>query len=88
MLKLNTEKLLEEINKRWTNKNCPMCSHNNWNVDVNLVTPLKIADKGGVELGGRVMPLIAVTCTNCGNVLFVNPLVIQCVENSDGEETK
>ena len=40
MLKLNTEKFLYELNRLWTNKNCPMCSQNRWNVDNNLVTTL------------------------------------------------
>ena len=86
MFKLNQEKFLGEINRRWTNKNCPMCSQNRWNVDTNMVTAIKLSEEGGIELGGQVMPLVAVTCMNCGNVMFVNPLVIQCIdENSEKE---
>jgi hypothetical protein len=34
-----------------------------------------------------VMPLVAVTCMNCGNVMFVNPLVIQCVDDEGEKES-
>lgn len=88
MLKLNSEKFLGEINRRWTNKNCPMCSQNKWHVDTSLVTAIKLGEGGGIELGGQVMPLVAVTCMNCGNVMFVNPLVIQCLDGNDEEESK
>lgn len=85
MIKLNENKFLGELNRLWKNKNCPMCSHNNWNVDKNLVTALKVSENGGIELGGNVMPLVAVTCLNCGNVIFVNPLVTQCVHEKEKE---
>lgn len=88
MFKLNSEKFLDEINRRWTNKNCPMCSQNHWNVDANMVTAIKLSEDGGIELGGQVMPLVAVTCMNCGNVMFVNPLVIQCIDSNDAKENK
>lgn len=86
MLKLNTEKFLSELNRLWTNKNCPMCGQNRWNVDNNLVTTVKVAENSGIELGGQVMPLVAVTCMNCGNVMFINPLVIQCIDNNEKGE--
>lgn len=87
MLKLNTEKFLNVLNRLWTNKNCPMCSQNRWNVDNNLVTVLRVAKNGGVELGGQVMPLVAVTCMNCGNVMFVNPLANQCIDEYEEKES-
>ena len=85
MLKLNKEKFLNEINSKWINKNCPMCSYNQWNIDSNLVSVMKISENGGIALGGQIMPLVAVTCLNCGNVIFVNPLVNNCVDGNNEE---
>lgn len=82
MASLIREKFLNEINAKWKNKNCPMCSHNNWNIDGNMVAPMRLSDKGGIELGGQIMPLVALTCMHCGNVLFVNPLVIGALDTS------
>ena len=86
MFKLNGEKFLQEINQKWNNKNCPMCSHNSWQVDRNTVTVLRLNENGGIQLGGQVMPLVAITCMNCGNTVFVNPLVIKTVDVDDDEE--
>ena len=85
MNSLNREKLLNEINAKWTNKKCPMCNRNNWNISKNMVAPMALSDKGDIELGGQIMPLVALTCMNCGNVLFVNPLVIGAVDTSNEE---
>lgn len=85
MNSLNRDKFLNEINAKWTNKKCPMCSRNNWNVNKNMVAPMTLSDKGDIELGGQIMPLVTLTCMNCGNVLFVNPLVIGAVDTSTEE---
>jgi hypothetical protein len=85
MFKLNQDRFLQEINNKWANKNCPMCSKNNWNIDPNMVTALRLTENGGVSLGGNMIPLVAVTCLNCGNVVFVNPLVINAVDKDDKE---
>lgn len=86
MLKYNPEKLLQEINSKWVNKDCPMCHHKNWQVDSKLVTAVRLSESGKIELGGNVMPLVAVTCMHCGNVIFVNPLVLKSVDISESEE--
>ncbi len=87
MFKLNKEKLLSIINEKWTTKTCPMCSCNSWIVDDSMVTPLEIGEKKDLRLGGKMMPLVPVTCTNCGNTVFVNPLIIQAVD-TDSDDTK
>lgn len=86
MYKLNKDKFLQEINAKWKNKNCPMCGSNNWNVDAHTVTVMKLDEHGGIALGGEVMPLVPLTCMGCGNVLFVNPIVIKALDTVDEEK--
>ena len=50
------------------------------------MTVLRLNENGGIQLGGQVMPLVAITCMNCGNTVFVNPLVIKSVDVDDDEE--
>lgn len=83
MAKINREKLLTEINSKWTNKKCPMCNHNHWNISPHLVAPMSLSDKGDVQLGGEIMPLVPITCMHCGNVLFVNPLIIGALDTAN-----
>ncbi len=86
MIKLNREKFFEEINAKWINKNCPMCGKNHWNIDTSVVTPLKVNENSGISIGGSIFPIVPITCSNCGNVVFVNPLVIGALDH-DEEET-
>ena len=65
-----------------------MCGNNNWTVGKDLVTAVRISETGGIELGGSVMPLIAVICNHCGNVIFINPLVIKAMDVPTNEEEK
>lgn len=86
MYKLNQEKLLSELNRKWVNKSCCMCGQSKWNIDAQMVTPMKFNENGGIQLGGNLIPLVPVTCTYCGNVLFVNPMVLDAVDViNDGE---
>ena len=86
MFKLNQEKFLTEINTKWINKNCPMCGHNNWAISPDMATLVNLDEKWGIQLGGKIMPLVAITCSNCGNTVFVNPLVLKSLDdNMEGE---
>ena len=86
MISLNREKFLEQINAKWKTKVCPMCQKNNWSIGQELVSPMTLSTEGAIQIGGSVMPLVAMTCMNCGNVLFVNPLVIDAVNKTDEQK--
>lgn len=80
MFKTNNEKLLSIINQRWRSKLCPMCGQNTWNIDDTMVTPLTVGENKDIHIGGKIIPLITITCMHCGNTVFVNPLVIDAVD--------
>jgi predicted nucleic-acid-binding Zn-ribbon protein len=53
------------LREKWgTDPACPYCRHTSW--EVGLPTQL------AVWTGGAVPPVFAVTCTNCGNTVFVD----------------
>ena len=82
MARLIREKFINEINAKWKNKKCPMCNQNNWNIGSQLVAPMSLSDTADIQIGGEVMPLVPVTCMNCGNVLFVNALIIGALDTA------
>lgn len=86
MFKLNYDRLVDVINREWTTKNCPMCGKNNWTVDHGINTMIKVDEKKDLKIGGNFFPLVAVTCLNCGNVVFINPLIIDAVEDTGSNE--
>lgn len=80
MAKLNSKTFIDALNSRWTNKLCPMCGHNEWNVDNNILELREYSDGALVVGNTPIFPVVAVTCQYCGNTIFVNPIVISSVE--------
>ena len=72
-MKVNREKLIENINRNWTSKNCPMCGKNDWIIDANIMTMVSVEEDKSISLGGnmKILPVIAVTCKQCGNTIFL-----------------
>lgn len=86
VFKVNKDKLIHTINTKWKTKMCPMCGMNNWTINDEIVTTINIDDEKNMQIGGRFSPLITVTCLNCGNVIFINPLVINAIDASEEDE--
>ncbi len=82
-MKINDEKLINAINEKWASKLCPMCGGNNWNIDSGVSGLVALDKNKNVMLGGRVLPVIAITCLHCGNTVLVNPLVVECLDDSE-----
>lgn len=80
-MKLNREKFIKTINQKWITKNCPLCGRNNWNIGEEMQTMIRVGEDKSIQLGGRITPVILMTCNECGNTLFINPLVIDCTED-------
>lgn len=79
-MKVNREKLIATINEKWQTKMCPMCGKNNWTIDTNMMTMLGVGEDKSINLGGKILPVVPITCNECGNTIFVNPLAIGCVD--------
>lgn len=82
-MRVNKDKLIQSINQKWKTKNCPMCGHNNWNISDKMMTMLEIGENKDIVFGGNltILPLVPITCSECGNTILVNPLVIECTED-------
>lgn len=85
MVKVDADKFLKVIAEKWTNKRCPMCGKNEWVVEGSVVTPLFIGEDGGIQLGGKYIPLVPVTCANCGYTVMVNPKVNNTLIDDDNK---
>lgn len=79
-MKVNQEKLINTINQKWLSKNCPMCGKNNWNIGTDMITMLGVSEDTSIQIGGRITPVVPVTCNECGNTIYINPLAINCVD--------
>ena len=79
-MKVNRDKLLKTINEKRKKKNCPMCGNNDWTIDNNMRAMVGIDENKSIQLGGQIIPVVTITCRECGNTILVNPLIINCTE--------
>lgn len=55
---------------------CPVCHENSWTISPEIFE-LREFHGGDMFIGkkGRIAPLILLTCTHCGNTIFINALI-------------
>jgi hypothetical protein len=67
------DRLLETLDAVWPDpKICPLCRNTTWDT-LDIVFELKsYAPEGEREEEQTVMPLVPLTCKNCGNTILIN----------------
>lgn len=71
------EKIDSFIKNKWAlPPTCPICHKNSWNISPE-VFELRSFQGGSMVIGGKsgIMPLIPVTCNECGNTILFNALI-------------
>lgn len=74
MAKFDSNKAIHHLRTKWANRPCPMCGGGPWTVQDSTFQLMEFSE-GGLVLGGPVLPVIPVVCTNCGNTVLVNAIV-------------
>lgn len=64
---------------------CQICGNTNWNIETK-VFELREFSSGDLALGGPIIPLIPMTCTNCGNTALINAIHAGLVKNNNFNE--
>lgn len=80
-MRINRERLIENINRNWSTKNCPMCGGNNWAISDDVMAMMRVGENNDIMLGGRITPVVPVICNECGNTVLINPIVARCTED-------
>ncbi len=83
IFKLNSHKFEQHLNSEWCNRKCPMCDSAEWSYDDAIFTPAIINENKGMAVGGKMLPLVEVTCMKCGNTLFINGLVAGAIDDDN-----
>lgn len=78
MPELNFERIKSHLEQKWKGK-CPMCGEGSWQVTDKLFQLTEFFEEGTV-LGGRVAPVLPVSCQNCGYTALVSPLIARLVD--------
>ena len=78
MSDIDTKKVLAHLNKiRSTSKGCKFCGANDWAV-IDKVFELREFQSRVV--GSPIIPVIPVTCNQCGNILLFNAIAAKLVK--------
>lgn len=75
----SSEKAIAFLQKKWGGKACPMCGQGPWNVQ-DKVFQLSEYNGGDFVVGGPLIPVIPVSCTNCGHTVLVNAIIAGAVQ--------
>jgi len=74
MSKYDTNKLIAHLKVKWAGRPCPMCLVGNWEVQDSIFQIMEF-NEGSLVIGGPIVPLVPVTCKNCGNTILLNAIV-------------
>ena len=66
--------IVDFLNSKWRPpKACQVCGTNTWDVEANLAE-LRFLNLGAFFVGAPVVPLVVVTCRECGNTILINAI--------------
>lgn len=70
------KEIIDFLDKKWNGARCPLCGEGDWSV-ADKIFEIRDFNDRNLVLGGpknAVMPVIPVTCANCGNTILINAL--------------
>lgn len=74
MRKPNSREIIDFLNEKWNGTQCPMCHENEWNIE-GIFELREFKDGNLIVVNDcKIIPVIPVTCKNCGNTILINPL--------------
>ncbi len=65
MAKFDTSHVIAHLNQKWAQRACPLCGVSKWTVQDSTFQLMEFT-QGGLVVGGPVIPVVPVICTNCG----------------------
>lgn len=87
MADFETEKMVKFLSLKWQNRACPMCGSGPWNVQ-NKTFQLMEFHQGNLVIGGQLIPVVPVSCGNCGHTILVNAIIAGVVMPAPVEPEK
>lgn len=81
----DTDKMIQFLKDKWQDAHCPLCGMNHWNVTGKYFKLIEFDAKRSIfnMSGSDIIPVVPVTCSNCGNTVFVNAIVAGLVDRKN-----
>lgn len=80
MTKIDGQNMIAYLKDKWEGRRCPMCGKGNWSVQ-DTVYEIREFNEGSFVVGGPVIPVVPIVCTNCGNTVFLNAIISKALES-------
>lgn len=77
---IDTEKLIDHLKEKWKDAPCPMCGNKSFQVADKVFELREFAGGDFLVGGGPLIPIIPVTCENCGNTIMINAVKINLIK--------
>jgi hypothetical protein len=71
---VDIELLKNHLDREWGPVSCQMCHKGQWSVG-DRVFELREFSGGAMKFGGPIIPVIPITCSNCGRTVLINAIV-------------
>ncbi|AKH10535.1 hypothetical protein OEA30_005248 [Escherichia coli] len=86
MSDVKSDQIIKYLSEKWGGSKCPLCKKGRWNVS-DKIFELREFHEGNVVIGaGPIVPIIPVTCDNCGNVVLVNAIISGCLSADNKQD--
>jgi hypothetical protein len=73
--------LVHRLDKVWPEpRRCPVCGKTDWTL-LDRVMELREFERGSLSVGGKLIPLITLTCATCANTVLFNAIGLGVVES-------
>lgn len=80
------KKRLDSYLERISGSVCPLCGTNHWEISDKVFQVIEF-DYKGILLNGASLPIVPLTCSNCGNTYFINALMAKLIDRKPSAET-
>ena len=71
---IEEQKVADYVKEKIKAPNCPLCGQKNWNIASRVFQVAEFND-GSMPLGNETIPVLPLTCLNCGNTYFINAII-------------
>lgn len=87
MTKIDSTAFINYLNEKWKNVSCPLCKKGPWGIS-DSTFELREFHGGNMVIGGQssILPVVPVTCNNCGNTVLISALKAGVIEQETAEE--
>lgn len=78
-VKYDRDQFLQFLQEKIQSMTCPLCHQDQWTISENIYELREYRGKNGYLLDGKIpvpiVPLIPMTCDNCGNTILINAIL-------------